>query len=135
MSEIASLLFANDAFYLVFRNRDLAGMDSLWAQWDDVSCIHPGWDALSGRGEVMDSWQGILGGAEPPAIRCRSAQGRIAGQTGLVLCYEQVGDALLVATNIFVQEGGAWKMVHHQAGPCQATPEHLGEEPEPPAVQ
>ena len=135
MSELAGLLFANDAFYLIFRGRDLAGMDSLWSRRDDVTCIHPGWDALFGREEVMESWRGILGGAAPPEIRCRAARARMTGQAGLVLCYEQVGASLLVATNIFAWEGGAWKMVHHQAGPCQAKPEQLDEDPEPPAVQ
>ncbi|MFQ5786213.1 MAG: nuclear transport factor 2 family protein, partial [Alphaproteobacteria bacterium] len=27
----------------------------------------------------------------------------------------------LVATNVFVREGAAWKMVHHQAGPTAQT--------------
>ncbi len=30
---------------------------------------------------------------------------------------EAVGGGYLVATNIFIREAGAWKMVHHQAGP------------------
>lgn len=135
MTEIASLLFSNEAFYLVFRNRDLAGMDTLWAAREQVSCIHPGWDALLTRTAVMKSWRGILGNAESPAVTCRAARARVMGDTGLVVCYEQVGRSVLVATNVFVKEGTEWKMVHHQAGPCQASPEQLGEEPEPPAVQ
>lgn len=135
MNEIANLLFSNEAFYLVFRNRDLAGMDALWAGREDVSCIHPGWDALLTRAEVMESWEGILGNAGSPAVTCRDARARIQGETGVVVCYEQVGQSVLVATNVFVREGAGWKMVHHQAGPCQATPEQFGEDPEPPPVQ
>ena len=135
MNEIANLLFSNEAFYLVFRNRDLAGMEALWAAREDVSCVHPGWDALTTRAEVMESWRGILGNADSPEVRCRDARARIQGETGLVVCYEQVGRSVLVATNVFVRDGAGWKMVHHQAGPCQATPEQLGEEPEAPPVQ
>jgi hypothetical protein len=39
-----------------------------------------------------------------------------------------VPGARLVATNVFVREGGAWKMVHHQAGPLPPA----REESEPP---
>jgi len=135
MNETASLLFANEAFYLAFANRDLAAMDAVWAERRDVTCIHPGWDVLSGREEVMESWQGILGGANAPAITCRKARGAVLGGLGMVLCYEQMGQNLLVATNLFAKEGAAWKMVHHQAGPCHITPAQLGEEPEAPPVQ
>lgn len=135
MNEIASLLFANEAFYLAFTNRDFGAMDAIWAERRDVTCIHPGWDALSGREEVMESWRGILGGSSAPSIACRKAGGRIMGGLGMVLCYEQVGQNLLVATNLFVKDGTGWKMVHHQAGPCQITPAQLGEEPEAPSVQ
>ena len=135
MTETASLLFANEAFYLVFRNRDFAGMDAVWADRAQVSCIHPGWDALDNRDDVMDSWRGILGNEDSPAVACRAPRATVLDGTGLVVCYEQLGQSILVATNVFVKEGAAWKMVHHQAGPCRVTPDKLGEEPEPPAMQ
>ena len=135
MTDIASLLFANEAFYLVFRNRDLEGMEALWAERADVSCLHPGWDALTTRDAVMESWRSILGNANAPAVVCRDPKARIQGETGLVVCYEQLGGSVLVATNVFLRDGAGWRMVHHQAGPCQVTPEDFDEEPEPPRVQ
>ncbi len=135
MSEIASLLFANEAFYLVFRSRDVAGMDALWAPGPAVSCIHPGWDALENRDDVMTSWRAILGNPDSPGVACRGARARVLGGTGLVVCYEIVGSSVLVATNVFVKDGADWKMVHHQAGPCRVPPEKLAEDPEPVPVQ
>lgn len=135
MSEIASLLFANEAFYLVFRNRDLAGMDALWAARAEVSCIHPGWEALDNRADVMASWQGILDNEASPSVVCRAPRARVLGGTGLVVCYELLGESVLIATNVFVRDGTGWKMAHHQAGPCRGLPENLAEEPEPPPVQ
>ncbi len=60
MSDTAELLFANEAFYHVFRGRDLAAMGDLWARRAPVACVHPGWHALNTREAVMDSWEGIL---------------------------------------------------------------------------
>ncbi len=135
MSEIASLLFANEAFYLAFRNRDFAGMDALWASQTDVSCIHPGWDSLDNREDVMASWRGILDNADSPPVESRGARAKVWNGAGLVICYELVEQNVLVATNVFVKEGAGWKMVHHQAGPCRVSPNGLGEEPEPISVQ
>jgi SnoaL-like domain len=135
MNETARLLFANDAFYLIFRSRDVAGMDALWASEAGVSCIHPGWDILDNREDVMASWRGILGNAASPPVESRGARARVSGGMGLVMCYEIVEGSTLVATNVFVKEGADWKMVHHQAGPCRVSPEKLGEEPTPTSVQ
>jgi ketosteroid isomerase-like protein len=114
MSETAAVLFANDAFYIAFRGRDLEAMDDLWAREAPVACIHPGWHALSGREDVMDSWQGILTNPNSPQINCHKARAYLAGDSGFVICYETMGDTVLVATNIFVREAGTWKLAHHQ---------------------
>jgi len=135
MSERARLLFANDAFYNAFSRRDTAAMDGLWARQSPVTCIHPGWQALTSRAEVMESWHAILGNANAPRISCRGAQAFAKGDVGLVICYELIGGAVLVASNIFVREGGAWMLMHHQAGPCEALPPELAGEPPSEPVQ
>ncbi|MFQ5773967.1 MAG: nuclear transport factor 2 family protein [Kiloniellaceae bacterium] len=135
MSQRAELLFANEAFYHAFRNRDVDGMEALWAARQSVACIHPGWQALTSREEVMESWRGILSNPESPKIACRGARGFLTGEAGFVVCYEQIGDTVLVATNVFVREDGAWKLVHHQAGPCNVPLADLGDEPEAAPLQ
>ncbi len=37
--------------------------------------------------------------------------------------------------NVFAREDGAWKMVHHQAGPCRAVPGELETEAPPGPMQ
>ena len=127
MSESAAVLFANDAFYAAFQSRDLEAMDGLWASAAPVACIHPGWPALSGREDVMDSWRSILNGDSPPDIRCRNAEAFVHGESAFVICYELVGGGVLVASNLFVREEGQWRMVHHQAGPVNMIPDSLKE--------
>lgn len=135
MSESATVLFVNEAFYEAFRGRDLATMHDLWAREAPVACIHPGWQALTDRDEIMESWRAILGNPGSPRILCRNAEAFVLGPVAFVLCYEVIGEDVLVATNLFVQEGGSWKLAHHQAGPCNAPPDLSEEEPTPGAVQ
>ena len=122
MSEADAVLFANEAFYLAFASRDLNAMAEVWTEVEPVACIHPGWQALIGREAVMRSWRDILGNPDSPPVTCRNARALVLGDTALVLCYEEISGAVLAATNTFRREGRAWKLVHHQAGPCQAPP-------------
>lgn len=113
---------ANEAFYRAFAARDLTSMDRLWARAAEAACIHPGWAPCLGREAVMESWAGILGNPESPKIRCFQPRVSLHGTLGMVVCYEVVEGSYLVATNLFVEEGGGWKLVHHQAGPLASAP-------------
>ncbi len=132
MSDTQAILFANDAFYRAFADGDLAAMDAVWSREAPVVCIHPGWDRISGREDVMESWRSILEGANRPAIQIHGAKAFLYGDTAIVICYESLDQGFLVATNVFVREDGAWRMVHHQAGPT--APPDLDEPDEAPNV-
>jgi ketosteroid isomerase-like protein len=119
--EIA-VLDASAAFYRAFARRDFPALEALWARAAPVTCIHPGWDALRGREEVVESWRRILGG-DPPAISATASSAHVAGDVAWVVCHERIpGGGPLVATNVFVREGGAWRLCHHQAGPLAGAP-------------
>jgi len=128
----AAVLFANEAFYRAFADRDLAAMDALWATEAQVACIHPGWPALIGRQAVMESWRRILSGGGAPQIDCRAPQAFMRGDCAFVICYEAVGGQALVATNIFMRERGQWRLVHHQAGPSPGLPATEDDAAQPP---
>ncbi|MBM3537087.1 MAG: nuclear transport factor 2 family protein [Alphaproteobacteria bacterium] len=117
MSERTAVLFVNEAFYRAFADRDAKAMDELWSPEAAVTCLHPGWGPLEGRQEVIESWRRILGNETSPAVICRRPRVYLHGPIAIVLCYEQIEDQLLVATNIFRQEGRHWRLIHHQAGP------------------
>ncbi len=159
MSQRPAVLFANDAFYIAFATGDLAAMDAVWAKRAPVCCIHPGWAALVERDSIMESWRRILsapakeparpgrgasptarGGSaiRPPAggtaaIRCVRPEVFLLGDAAWVACHEILPNGILIATNIFVPEDGAWRMVHHHASP--APPVDVGDEAEPLRVQ
>ncbi|MFQ5784266.1 MAG: nuclear transport factor 2 family protein, partial [Alphaproteobacteria bacterium] len=110
MSDEHTVLFANEAFYQAFADGDLAAMGAVWSRTASIACIHPGWAALSGRDAVMESWATILASAQRPRIRSYAAKAYLYGDAACVICYEAVDHrGCLVATNVFVREGAAWK--------------------------
>ena len=112
------VLEVNQAFYDAFATGDYVTVERLWAGADMVSVIHPGRAVLYGRKAVMKSWQEILENSGSSRIRCANPKVYILGETAYVVCNEVFPEGRLIATNIFIMEEGDWKMVHHQAGPC-----------------
>ncbi|MSO99016.1 MAG: DUF4440 domain-containing protein [Rhodospirillaceae bacterium] len=127
MSDRDAILFANGAFYLAFTNRDLEAMAEVWSVHKSVSCVHPGWSILYGLDHVMRSWQGILRNPNAPKVKVHNERVEVLGDSAIVTCVEELkGQQFLAATNIFVREGSAWRLVHHQAGPANVDPQSLG---------
>ena len=129
MSDTDAVLFANEAFYRAFADRNEAVMEELWSASAQVACLHPGWGPLMGREEVLSSWIEIIRNPDSPAILCHDARAHVYGDTAYVICFEEIDANYLVATNVFVREGRVWKMVHHQAGPTSASPDMGEQEP------
>jgi ketosteroid isomerase-like protein len=109
------VLEANASFYRAFSSADADAMEQVWAERHPVACIHPGWDVLDGRRDVIASWRNILESTEAPEVSCSLAEARVLGETAFVTCHEVLPDGRLAATNVFVREDGRWRMVHHQA--------------------
>lgn len=136
MSETDAVLFANEAFYRAFTDRDPAAMEAAWSAAEDISCIHPGWAPLLGRAEVLRSWLSILANPQSPSVTARQPRAFVNGDHAYVICYEEIAGEHLIATNLFrleaEAEGGRgrprWRLVHHQSGPTQGSPEDTGEE-------
>ena len=121
MTKQDAVLQANMDFYAAFARGDMEQMDNLWSQAEDLTCIHPGWQALVGRHAVMESWRSIL--ANPPQVRCVGARAFVNATCAYVICYEGLEEGMLVATNIFRKEEQGWCVIHHQAGPARTVQE------------
>ena len=116
MTDADAVLAANLEFYRAFATRDVAAMDAIWARRAPVGVIHPGWPALADRKAIIESWRGILANPAAPRIACYDERVLLYGDTALVLCEEELDGGTLVASNLFVREGGAWRIAHHHAG-------------------
>lgn len=120
MTDSAAVLDANEAFYRAMREGDIDAMEELWSQARAVSCTHPSGPTIFGRAAVMASWRLILA-HQPPEIRPADQRVIVTGRTAMVLCREQIGRIEMMASNAWVQEDGAWRMVSHQAAHIPGT--------------
>ena len=118
------VLGANAEFYRSFREGNTTAMSLIWGSEDNgvtIACVHPAMPLVFGREKVLESWRRILS-SSPPNIRPENTQLVVSGDTAWVLNEEiidhgQGQPSKCMATNIFVQTKGAWKIVHHQGGP------------------
>lgn len=127
---------AERAFYRAFERADLAGMMAVWAEDEDISCVHPGGPRHAGVVEVRDAWQQIF--AHGPRLRFRLVGSRVfAGRMlSIHTVYEHAtvaGDSRpanpVLATNIYLLTDRGWRMLMHHASPL--APEAVPQEPPP----
>lgn len=135
LGERERLLFANASFYDAFNAASAEAMRAVWVTDGPAYCLHPGWPLLAGAEAVQESWAGIFRSGHTPTVDCRGAQPEVLGELGIVFCYEVLGGNVLVATNVFRREPDGWKLLHHQAGPCQRPPSEILQKPEPQPMQ
>ena len=127
MGDRSVVYFVNETFYRAFADRDLAAMSQLWARNAMVCCIHPGWDAIYDREKILESWRLILSNSGASTISCSAVEVMMWGDVMGVVCFEKIDEYFLRATNLYIQEYGQWRMVHHQAGLTNTVPSVEGE--------
>ena len=123
LSESQAVADANARFYHAFEELDLAAMDAVWAHDADVKCVHPGWPLLRGWDAVRESWRAIFANTEEMRFTISDVQVVVHGVLGWVTCTEnilsdvggRVSVTAILATNLFAQDEGGWRMIHHHA--------------------
>ena len=121
---------AEAAFYEAFEKGDLNAMMGVWADDDDILCVHPAGPRLSGVEQVREAWRQIFSGGQTLRFRLRQQQS-VNGMTLAVhSVYEQIsvaGEARargpVIATNVYMRTASGWRMVVHHASPTPSAPE------------
>jgi hypothetical protein len=114
---------AEAAFYDAFMHLDLGRMSAVWLEGAKPVCIHPGGPLLRGKDAVLRSWAEIFSGAEPPVVEHRLVDRFEADGLVVHLVEEHIRARSappgrvnrVIATNIYVNAGGAWYMAEHHA--------------------
>ena len=121
---------AEAAFYEALEKADLEAMMAVWADDEDIVCVHPGGERRSGLAQVRESWRQIFSGAQTLSFRLRHQQSLNGMTLAVHSVYELIsvsGEARarnpMIATNIYMRTGNGWRMVVHHASAAPASPE------------
>jgi uncharacterized protein (TIGR02246 family) len=118
---------AEAAFYEAFTKSDLKAMMAVWADDDDIYCVHPHGARVSGVEQVRESWRQIFASGQSLRFQLRGQQFINAMMVSVHSVYEHItvaGDtrsgAPVIATNVYLRTDRGWRMVAHHASPAPA---------------
>jgi ketosteroid isomerase-like protein len=124
-------------FYRAIERADLAQMMAVWAEEEDIVCIHPSGPRHTGVADVRESWRQIFSRGPELKFTLRAQQafpGPMLSVHSVVEHITHTGGAFpptsVIATNIFVLASHGWQMLMHHASPI---PEPRAAE-DPPSV-
>lgn len=128
---------AENAFYQALSRGDLDLMMAVWADDEEIVCVHPGAQRLVGQEQVRESWRNILGGGAGLGVQI-TQQVALSGpmvavhsvQESLTPPGERKPAGPVVATNVYLRTAAGWRMVAHHASPAPGQ----AEAPPPPTA-
>lgn len=113
---------AEKAFYVAFQEEDLELMMSVWADDNDITCIHPGGTRLEGRINVKESWEQIF--THENGIKFEINQKRVMLENDIAIHHviESIymdGElqSEIIATNVYRLNNNSWHMILHHSSP------------------
>src|SRR5260221_9317496 len=109
---------AEAAFYEALEAGELEAMMEVWAEDEEIVCVHPGGARLAGYDQVRESWAQIFGSGQRLKVH-------ISNQvvlSGMMLAVHSVHENILVqgesrsrspvaATNVYLRTGNAWGII------------------------
>lgn len=120
----ASVDEVENAFYDAMQKGDLDALMAVWADDDEVSCVHPGGPRLIGPAAIRASYGAMFArgriDAEPLHVR-RLESHAVAVHSVVERLRVESGKgprfAWVVATNVWTRTAAGWRLVTHHASP------------------
>lgn len=116
---------AESAFYDAFTRSDLEGMMAVWADDDDIYCVHPHGTRVVGVADVRESWRQIFKSRQTLRFELREQHYVHGMMLAVHSVYEHIeaegetrGRAATIATNVYLRTEHGWRMVVHHASPA-----------------
>jgi uncharacterized protein (TIGR02246 family) len=125
----ASAQDVEQAFYEALERADLDAMMEVWADDEDVVCVHPGGPRLAGYERVRESWTQIFAARQRLQVRT-SDQSVVQGMMfaihslheNITVVGEKQPRAPVAVTNVYVRTASGWRMLVHHASPAPGVP-------------
>ena len=118
---------ASRAFYEAFEQGDVAAMISVWADDDEIFCIHPGGPRNVGQAAVRGSWEEIFSGSTRLKFQLEQQLFFVGASIAVQSVFEYLqvnGEPQLrgpaIATNIYTRTIAGWRILAHHAAAAPA---------------
>ncbi len=142
-SQTAHLMASPDEvenqFYEAMRDGDLAKLMALWAEDDEVLCVHPGGPRIVGHRAIRAAFEAMFGNGRIHAhaervCRVHSLDAAVHSVVERITVSTEDGPrtAHVLATNVYLKTAQGWRIVAHHASP--GTLDEPAEVAEAPAV-
>ena len=132
---------AEARFYEALRQGDLAALMALWADEDEVVCVHPGGVRVVGAAAIRTSFESIFsnGGIPVQTEQVHRLQQASFALPHLVERIEVPGDGAprigwMMATNLYVKTALGWRIATHHASPGLPHDLAMGADGDPPTT-
>jgi len=120
---------AEAAFYEALERADLDAMLAVWAEDEEVVCVHPGGPRLTGFEQVRASWTQIFNSRQRLQVQISNAvylQGMMLSihsiHENITVVGEQAPRPPVVTTNVYIRTGSGWRMLAHHASQAPQAP-------------
>jgi ketosteroid isomerase-like protein len=115
---------AETAFYEALESANLDAMMEVWAEDEEIVCVHPGGPRLAGYEQVRSGWAQIFGSGQKLKVQLNNP----VVLSGMMLAIHSVHENITVpgeprarapvaATNIYLRTGNGWRLLLHHASP------------------
>ena len=115
---------AEVAFYEALERADLEAMMGVWAEDEEIVCIHPGGVRLVGTAAVREAWRQIFAQARKMQVRCSGevrTEGLMLAVSWVMEQFSIAGETRtyppVAATNVYHKGSDGWRMLSHHSSP------------------
>ena len=114
---------AEDAFYAAFIKRDVNAMMSVWAEDEDIACIHPLSPMTTGPAAVRASWESIFRHSPPMKFMINEKSRLEDSKLAVHIVEEHIhvnnepARPPVLATHVYRLTDNGWRMILHHASP------------------
>lgn len=120
---------AEAAFYEALETADLDAMMEVWAEDEEVVCVHPGGPRLAGLQQVRASWEGMFSTGQRLKVRLTDQ----SVMSGMMVAVHSLHENItlpgeprprqpVVTTNVYLRTANGWRMIVHHASPAPQQP-------------
>jgi ketosteroid isomerase-like protein len=111
-------------FYEAMQQADIERLMSVWADEEEITCVHPGGARLVGALAIRSSFDQMFGNGvidihpqQLRRVRTHSTAVHSVVERLRVMGKEGLQTAWVLATNVYIKTGLGWRMVSHHASP------------------